>query len=158
MSDVDYDEDQQSNEPVAPRKGGYDARVEQWLYENLGQLIIITEAGKDNVNFIQYTINCGVRQGRAHGRARANSVTGPGGQAQIFRVRLVASDAGESASNANYTAHSREALHGRLRCTAYQSKRGCGHNRAEEAHVGCLSEPLPRHEGRHGGWSLLALP
>jgi hypothetical protein len=60
MSDVDYDEDQQSGEPVAPKKGGYDARVEQWLYENPGQLILITEAGKDNVNFIQYTINCGV--------------------------------------------------------------------------------------------------
>lgn len=60
MSDVDYDEDQQSSETVAPKKGGYDARVEQWLYENPGQLILITEAGKDNVNFIQYTINCGV--------------------------------------------------------------------------------------------------
>ncbi|KAJ4334467.1 Sorting nexin, cytoplasm-to-vacuole targeting pathway/endosomal sorting [Ascochyta clinopodiicola] len=59
MSDVDYDEDQQSEEPVAPKKGGYDARVEQWLYENPGQLILITEAGKDNVNFIQYTISCG---------------------------------------------------------------------------------------------------
>ncbi|KAJ4369527.1 Sorting nexin, cytoplasm-to-vacuole targeting pathway/endosomal sorting [Didymella sp. IMI 355093] len=59
MSDVDYDEDQQSGEPVPPKKGGYDARVEQWLYENPGQLILITEAGKDNVNFIQYTINCG---------------------------------------------------------------------------------------------------
>ncbi|KZM23547.1 Sorting nexin, cytoplasm-to-vacuole targeting pathway/endosomal sorting [Ascochyta rabiei] len=59
MSDIDYDEDQQSEEPVAPKKGGYDARVEQWLYENPGQLILITEAGKDNVNFIQYTISCG---------------------------------------------------------------------------------------------------
>lgn len=76
MSDVDYDEDQQSGEPVAPKKGGYDARVEQWLYENPGQLILITEAGKDNVNFIQYTINCGVRQMLLVADIRANATSG----------------------------------------------------------------------------------
>jgi hypothetical protein len=63
FSDVDDDEDDEEDEPPAeppaPRKGGYDARVEQWLYENPGQLILITDAGKDNVNFIQYTISCG---------------------------------------------------------------------------------------------------
>lgn len=77
MSDVDYDDDQQSGEPVAPKKGGYDARVEQWLYENPGQLILITEAGKDNVNFIQYTINCGVGQTRPIAGKRANITLGP---------------------------------------------------------------------------------
>lgn len=62
MSDVDYNEepDDEEEEAKAPKKGGYDARVEQWLYENPDQLILITSAGKDGVNYIQYTINCGV--------------------------------------------------------------------------------------------------
>lgn len=60
MSDVDYSEDRdEAGEAPAPRKGGYDARVEQWLHENPGQLVLITSAGKDGVNYIQYTINCG---------------------------------------------------------------------------------------------------
>ncbi|KAL6702580.1 Sorting nexin, cytoplasm-to-vacuole targeting pathway/endosomal sorting [Coniothyrium glycines] len=60
MSDVDYDEaNEETSQPVAPREGGYDARVEQWLHENPGQLVLITSAGKDGVNYIQYTINCG---------------------------------------------------------------------------------------------------
>jgi hypothetical protein len=61
MSDVDYNEEQQDDaDTKAPKKGGYDARVEQWLYEHPDQLILITSAGKDGVNYIQYTINCGV--------------------------------------------------------------------------------------------------
>ncbi|KAI4669780.1 uncharacterized protein J4E79_000058 [Alternaria viburni] len=60
MSDVDYNEqDQDHADPKAPKKGGYDARVEQWLYEHPEQLVLITSAGKDGVNYIQYTINCG---------------------------------------------------------------------------------------------------
>ncbi|KAA8617880.1 Phoxy PX domain protein [Pyrenophora tritici-repentis] len=57
MSDVDYNEDR--GDSKAPKKGGYDARVEQWLYEHPDQLVLITSAGKDGVNYIQYTINCG---------------------------------------------------------------------------------------------------
>ncbi|CAN9323457.1 unnamed protein product [Alternaria alternata] len=60
MDSVDYDEEQQDHaDPKAPKKGGYDARVEQWLYEHPDQLVLITSAGKDGVNYIQYTINCG---------------------------------------------------------------------------------------------------
>ncbi|KAL6150256.1 Sorting nexin [Exserohilum turcicum] len=60
MSDVDYSEDRgEIASTGAPKKGGYDARVEQWLYEHRDQLILITGAGKDGVNYIQYTINCG---------------------------------------------------------------------------------------------------
>ncbi|CBX97361.1 hypothetical protein IAQ61_007219 [Plenodomus lingam] len=60
MSDVDYGEDRdEAGEAPTARKGGYDARVEQWLHENPGQLVLITSAGKDGVNYIQYTINCG---------------------------------------------------------------------------------------------------
>lgn len=69
MSDVDYNEDRGDADPKAPKKGGYDARVEQWLYEHADQLVLITSAGKDGVNYIQYTINCGVRGpvlGRLH--------------------------------------------------------------------------------------------
>lgn len=61
LSDVDYNEEpDEEEEAQPPKKGGYDARVEQWLYENPDQLILITSAGKDGVNYIQYTINCGV--------------------------------------------------------------------------------------------------
>lgn len=60
MSDVDYNEDhEETEEAAAPKKGGYDARVEQWLHENPGQVVLITSAGKDGVNYIQYTISCG---------------------------------------------------------------------------------------------------
>jgi hypothetical protein len=60
MSDVDYEEHDETEDPTAARKSGYDARVEQWLHEHPDQLVLITSAGKDGVNYIQYTINCGV--------------------------------------------------------------------------------------------------
>lgn len=60
MSDVDYNEEQERPQGGDGKKCGYDARVEQWLYEQPDQLILITNAGKDGVNYIQYTINCGV--------------------------------------------------------------------------------------------------
>lgn len=61
MSEVDYNDDEAEDhrEPSVPKKGGYDARVEQWLHENPDHLVLITSAGKDGVNYIQYTINCG---------------------------------------------------------------------------------------------------
>ncbi|KAF2270319.1 hypothetical protein CC78DRAFT_528794 [Lojkania enalia] len=63
MSDVDYNEDSQSvTEQVVPKKGGYDSRVEQWLYENPGSPILITYAGKNlegGGSYIAYTINTG---------------------------------------------------------------------------------------------------
>ncbi|KAF2714649.1 hypothetical protein K504DRAFT_456843 [Pleomassaria siparia CBS 279.74] len=64
MSDVDYNEEAQySHENVAlPKKGGYDSRVEQWLYENPDSSILITYAGKNlegGGSYIAYTINTG---------------------------------------------------------------------------------------------------
>jgi hypothetical protein len=64
MSDVDYNEVSHSTESVAPKKGGYDSRVEQWLYENPESSILITYAGKNlegGGGYIAYTINTGVR-------------------------------------------------------------------------------------------------
>ena len=64
MSDVDYNDEDQGEETVTPKKGGYDSRVEQWLYENPGSSIIITYAGKNlegGGGYIAYTINTGVR-------------------------------------------------------------------------------------------------
>lgn len=60
MSEIHYD-DEHEEQISAPKqkKGGYDARVEQWLHEHPDQIILITNAGKDGVNYIQYTINCG---------------------------------------------------------------------------------------------------
>ena len=65
LSDVDYNEDgeQEDEAPVAPKKGGYDSRVEAWLYENPGSSILITYAGKNlegGGGYIAYTINAGV--------------------------------------------------------------------------------------------------
>lgn len=61
MSDVDYNEENENEDdaPKPQKKSGYDARVEQWLYEAPDQIILVTSAGKDGVNYIQYTINCG---------------------------------------------------------------------------------------------------
>lgn len=63
MSDVDYNEDEAASEGrIVPKKGGYDSRVEQWLYENPGSQILITYAGKNlegGGGYIAYTINTG---------------------------------------------------------------------------------------------------
>jgi hypothetical protein len=63
MSDVDYRGEAPSEERMLPKKGGYDSRVEQWLYENPGSSILITYAGKNlegGGGYIAYTINTGV--------------------------------------------------------------------------------------------------
>jgi sorting nexin-41/42 len=67
MSDVDYNEEAGGEERIAPKKGGYDSRVEQWLYENPGSQILITYAGKNlegGGGYIAYTINTGVWSAR----------------------------------------------------------------------------------------------
>lgn len=73
MTDIDYrdhdhDDDQDDDAPpgeghIAPKKGGYDSRAEQWLYENPDTPILITHAGKNvegGGNWITYTIATGV--------------------------------------------------------------------------------------------------
>ncbi|KAF2015267.1 sorting nexin-like protein-41 [Aaosphaeria arxii CBS 175.79] len=63
LSDVDYNEEEaEQEERVTPKKGGYDSRVEQWLYENPDSSILITYAGKNlegGGGYIAYTINTG---------------------------------------------------------------------------------------------------
>ncbi|KAF2477594.1 sorting nexin-like protein-41 [Lindgomyces ingoldianus] len=62
MSDIEYNDEPSSGEPVAPKKGGYDSRVEQWLYENPASPILISYAGKNvegGGNYIVYTIDTG---------------------------------------------------------------------------------------------------
>ena len=61
---MDYNDEGQGEESVTPKKGGYDSRVEQWLYENPSSSILITYAGKNlegGGGYIAYTINTGVR-------------------------------------------------------------------------------------------------
>jgi len=63
MSDVDYDEDHPRGARVEPKKGGYDSRIEQILYENPDLPILITCAGKNlesGGSYIAYTIRTGV--------------------------------------------------------------------------------------------------
>jgi hypothetical protein len=67
---VDTDEeDDDYGVPAAPvmgrkKKGGYDSRIEQILYENPELPILITDAGKNHEGgggYIVYTIRTGVR-------------------------------------------------------------------------------------------------
>ncbi|KAL8806721.1 MAG: hypothetical protein Q9182_001118 [Xanthomendoza sp. 2 TL-2023] len=61
----DDDEDnyaQQRSEQIQRKKGGYDSRIEQMLYENPDLQIVITDAGKSHESggsFIVYTIRTG---------------------------------------------------------------------------------------------------
>lgn len=62
-SDVDYDDDQTGSRRIEPKKGGYDSRIEQILYENPDMPILITYAGKNSEgggSYIAYTIRTGV--------------------------------------------------------------------------------------------------
>lgn len=59
MSDVDVHDSQH----FEPKKGGYDSRIEQILYENPDLEILITHAGRNSEgggNYIAYTIRTGV--------------------------------------------------------------------------------------------------
>lgn len=72
LSDDDEDTyDQQRSGTLPRKKGGYDSRIEQILYENPDLQIIITDAGKSHESggsFIVYTIRTGVRDSCAHER------------------------------------------------------------------------------------------
>lgn len=58
--DLSEDEDEQSHSQTAPRKGGYDGRIQQILYENPELEILIVEASKSpDGNFIAYRIRTG---------------------------------------------------------------------------------------------------
>ncbi|SLM39390.1 sorting nexin-41 [Lasallia pustulata] len=65
LSDDDDDEDYASHprgEEVPRKKGGYDSRIEQILYENPDLQIVITDAGKNHESggsYIVYTIRTG---------------------------------------------------------------------------------------------------
>lgn len=59
--DDDYNQERSGNLPK--KKGGYDSRIEQVLYENPDLQIIITDAGKSHESggsYIVYTIRTGV--------------------------------------------------------------------------------------------------
>ena len=64
LSDDDDDEDYPARSRSAPRKKGvYNSRIEQILYENPQLQIVITDAGKSNESggsYIVYTIRTGV--------------------------------------------------------------------------------------------------
>lgn len=61
MSDDDQDYAKQQGSTHGPRKGGYDGRVQQILFENPELEIIITDAGKSSDGgYIVYRIRTGV--------------------------------------------------------------------------------------------------
>ena len=67
LSDDDDDENYgQQSQGYLPRKGGYESRIQQILYENPDLLIEIKSAGKNHESggsFIVYTIKTGVCAG-----------------------------------------------------------------------------------------------
>lgn len=61
LDEEDLDEDQSKAHAVEPRKGGYDSRIEQILYEHPDLDIQIVQAGKESGGgYITYTIRTGV--------------------------------------------------------------------------------------------------
>lgn len=74
MSDVDYDDERHEEgerRQVEPKKGGYNSRLEQILYENADMPIYITHAGKNSESggsYIAYTIRTGVSSRNPFGR------------------------------------------------------------------------------------------
>ena len=69
----DDNDDSLATDRITPKKGGYDSRVEQWLYENPDTPILITHAGKNvegGGNWITYTIATGVGKSNARGRVK----------------------------------------------------------------------------------------
>lgn len=67
LSDVEYDDEPQEDRRIEPKKGGYDSRIEQILYENPDLPIVITSAGKNSEGggkYIVYTIRTGDLEAR----------------------------------------------------------------------------------------------
>ena len=65
--DLSDDEEEYAPQRGPRKKGGYDSRVEQILYENEDLQILITDAGKNHESggsYIAYTIRTGVSQRR----------------------------------------------------------------------------------------------
>ena len=61
--DLSDDDEDYAQDRVPRKKGGYDSRIEQILYENEDLQILITDAGKSHENggsYIAYTIRTGV--------------------------------------------------------------------------------------------------
>lgn len=64
LSDVEYDDEPEQPQRIEPKRGGYDSRIEQILYENPELPILITDAGKSaegGGKYIVYAIRTGVR-------------------------------------------------------------------------------------------------
>lgn len=61
--DLSDDEEEYAQQRAPRKKGGYDSRIEQILYENQDLQIVITDAGKNHESggsYIAYTIRTGV--------------------------------------------------------------------------------------------------
>ena len=161
--DDEEDYNQQRGEGVPRKKGGYDSRVEQILYENPDLQIIITDAGKSlesGGSYIVYTIRTGVClvSQAMEKLAISSQYTGLGGSQAVLRVQLIAGHAGQPAPYPHHTSHSREAFNGRLCGQANEGKRGHGHHRPEETNVDSLPQSLPEDERRPGGWCVVEVP
>ena len=86
------------------KKGGFDSRIEQILYEHSDLQIIITDAGKNHESggsYIAYTIRTGV--GCPNMCMSQLTMAGSGSQEAIFRLQFAASDSGQLAPDLDHS-------------------------------------------------------
>lgn len=115
------------------KKGVYDSRIEQILYENPDLPILITHAGKNHEgggSYIVYTIRTGVSLHLVYIDPAASSRIGKGYRSSptVFGVRFSTTSLGELAPDVGNPAYSRETHHGRLCCQADEGEGGHGHH------------------------------
>lgn len=114
LSDDDEDYVQQR---VPRKKGGYDSRIEQIIYENEDLQILITDAGKSHESggsYIAYTIRTGV----GYCLERVDSFltsTGSRSSQALLGIRFPSCNSRQLAPNTNHTSDPRETLNGGLR-------------------------------------------
>jgi hypothetical protein len=124
-SDEDYTAHGQGDAPPAKKKGSYDSRIEQILYENPDLPILITDAGRSTESggkYIVYTIR--TKACIADGKAcyLADWISGSRSAAKVFGVRVTPGCLNQTTSYSDHSTDSREAHHGGLRCKPYEGE------------------------------------
>jgi hypothetical protein len=124
-SDDDYGGAAQSG--PKRKKGGYDSRIEQILYENPDLPILIVDAGKSlesGGKYIVYTIRTGVCLCDPCLELRANCLAGPGSATALLRICVSPRGSRTITPYLDNTPNSRETYNGRLCCESNKGKAG----------------------------------
>lgn len=160
LSDEDDEEYPARSRSVPKKKGGYDSRIEQILYENPYLQILITDAGKSNESgggYIVYTIRTGVipLEHRYLLEWHMLTVTGSRSAQALLRVQFLAFHARQLTSYTYHSTYPRETLDGRLCSEAYKSQRRHWYYRFTEENASSFPKSLPQNERSSGGWRVV---